>query len=55
MELSQSGMPSGLPLGYLHPALVIELGGTNKMAASVTDKVQPGKESSVGKSVYTPI
>ena len=55
MELSQSGMPSGLPLGCLHPALVIELGGMNKMPASVTDKVQPGKESFVGKYVYAPI
>ena len=39
MELSQSGMPSGLPLVRLHPALVVEPGGTSKMPVSVRDRL----------------
>ena len=41
MELSQSGMPSGLPLVHLHLASVVELGGTCKMSISVRDRLSP--------------
>ena len=44
MELNQPGMPSGLPLVYLHPASVVEPGGTSKMPASVRDGLSPTRE-----------
>ena len=43
-ELSQSGMPSALPLAHLHPASVIEPGGKSKMPASVRDRLCPTRE-----------
>ena len=43
-ELSQSGMPSGLPLAHLHPASVVEPGGKSKMPALVTDRLCPTRE-----------
>ena len=44
MELSQSGMPSGLPLVHLHPASVVEPGGMSKTPASVRDRLSPTRE-----------
>ena len=35
MELSQSGMPSGLPLVHLHPTSVVEPGGMNEYGTSI--------------------
>ena len=39
MELSQSEAPSGLPPVYLHPTLVVELGGTSSAPVSVRDRL----------------
>ena len=44
MELSQSGMPSGLPLVHLHPTSVVEPGGMNKLPASVRDRLSLTRE-----------
>ena len=44
MELNQCGMPSGLPLGHLHPSSVVELGWTSKMPTSVRDRLSPTRE-----------
>ena len=44
MELNQSGMPSGLPLVHLHPASVVETGGTSKMPASVREGLSSTRE-----------
>ena len=37
-------MLSGLPLVHLHPASVIEPGGTSKMPALVRDRLSPTRE-----------
>ena len=44
MELNQSGMPSGLPQVHLHPALVVEMGGTSKTPTSIRDELSPTRE-----------
>ena len=44
MELSQFGMSSGLLLVHLHPASVVEPGGSNKAPASVRDRLSPARE-----------
>ena len=44
MELNQSGMPSGLPLVHLQPALVVELGGMSKTPALVRDRLSLTRE-----------
>ena len=44
VELNQSGIPSRLPLVHLHPASVVELGGTSKTPASVRDRLSPTRE-----------
>ena len=54
MELNQSGMPSGLPLVHLYPALVVELGGTSKTPASVRDRLSLTTERSFGGESATP-
>ena len=43
-ELNHSGMPSGLPLGHLHPAAVVEPGGVSKTPVSVRDRLSPTRE-----------
>ena len=47
MELSQSGMPSGLPLVHLHPASVVELGGTCMAPALVRSRLSLTREEKV--------
>ena len=37
-------MPSGLPLVHLHPILVVELGGTSMVPASVRDRLSPTRK-----------
>ena len=44
MELSQSGMPSGLLLVHLHPASVVKPGGMNKVPVSVRDRLSLTRE-----------
>ena len=44
VELNQSGIPSRLPLVHLHPASVVELGGTSKTPASVRDRLSLTRE-----------
>ena len=44
MALSQSEMPSGLPLVHLHPTSVVELGGMSKATASVRDRLSLTRE-----------
>ena len=44
MELSQFGMSSGLLLVHLHPASVVEPGGTSMTPASVRDRLSPTGE-----------
>ena len=39
MELSQSGMPSGLLLVHLHPTSVVKPGGMSKVPVSVRDRL----------------
>ena len=41
---NKSGMPSGLPLVHLHPASVVETGGTSKMPASVREGLSSTRE-----------
>ena len=44
MELIQSRIPSGLSFVHLHPASVVEPGGTNKVPVSVRDGLNPTRE-----------
>ena len=37
-------MPSGLPLAHLHPASVVESGGTGKAPASTRDRLSLARE-----------
>ena len=51
MELNQSGMPPGLALVHLHPASVVEPGGTSKTPASVRDRLSPIREGKLRQRV----
>ena len=44
-------MPSGLSLVHLHPALVVEPGGTSKAPALVRDKLSLAREGELGWKV----
>ena len=44
-------MPSGLPLVHLHPASLVEPGGTSKVPVWVRDRLSPAKEGKLQRKV----